>query len=175
MATDEVNIAHTPGVPVIAILHTGAKGVFRRQIEELKDSLEDAGLEINEDVEVNDTYWNEDGTPAQLAALATKVFSDTPAADLKVVVAAGGPASALAAKTARGARTTPIVFTTILDPVRAGLLTNLQAPETGVTGMAGLTSELDVGAIATAARPPARPGECATCRSSYSQRSRGPG
>ena len=122
MATNETNFAHTPGVPVIAILHTGAKGVFRRQIEELKDSLEDAGLEINEDVEVNDTYWNEDGTPAELAALAAKVFSDTPAADLKVVVAAGGPASALAAKAARGTGITPpIVFTTIFDPVRAGL------------------------------------------------------
>jgi putative ABC transport system substrate-binding protein len=142
MATDID--AHTPGRPVVAILHTGARGVFRRQIEEFKDSLEDAGLEINEDVEVDDAYWNEDGTPAELATLAKKLFDDIPAADLKVVIAAGGPASALAARTARGARTTPIVFTTILDPVRAGLLTNLQAPDTHITGMAGLTTELDV-------------------------------
>jgi putative tryptophan/tyrosine transport system substrate-binding protein len=135
--------AHVPGRPVVAILHTGSRNVFRRQIEEFKDSLEDAGLEIDEDVEVVE-YWNEDRTQQALTTLATTLFNDIPVADLKVVVAAGGPASALTAKNVRGAGPTPIVFTTILDPVRAGILNNLQTPDTNMTGMAGLTTELDV-------------------------------
>jgi putative ABC transport system substrate-binding protein len=58
-----------------------------------------------------------------------------------VIVAAGGPVSAIAAK--RGTTTVPIVFTTVADPVRSGLVASLSHPGGNVTGIAGLTSELD--------------------------------
>jgi putative tryptophan/tyrosine transport system substrate-binding protein len=62
-----------------------------------------------------------------------------------VLVAAGGPPSALAAKKATEAnRKPPVVFTSVADPVRLGLVKSLVRPDTHMTGIAGLTSELDV-------------------------------
>jgi putative tryptophan/tyrosine transport system substrate-binding protein len=58
-----------------------------------------------------------------------------------VIVAAGGPVSALAAK--RATNTIPIVFTTVADPVKSGLVDGFAKPGGNVTGTAGLTSELD--------------------------------
>jgi putative ABC transport system substrate-binding protein len=58
-----------------------------------------------------------------------------------VIVAAGGPVSALAAK--RATNSIPIVFTTVADPVKSGLVDGFAKPGGNVTGTAGLTSELD--------------------------------
>src|SRR5262249_41093080 len=54
---------------------------------------------------------------------------------------AGGPVFALAAR--RGTRTIPIVFTTIADPGRRGLVDGLSHPGGNATGTGGVASGLD--------------------------------
>jgi putative tryptophan/tyrosine transport system substrate-binding protein len=63
--------------------------------------------------------------------------------DIAVLVAAGGPPSALAAKKAAGGKV-PVVFMSVADPVRLGLVESIAKPGRNMTGIAGLTSELDV-------------------------------
>jgi putative ABC transport system substrate-binding protein len=66
------------------------------------------------------------------------------AEDVKVLVAGGGPPSALAAKRATESNGKPVVFASVADPVSLGLVKSLASPGTNMTGVAGLTSELDV-------------------------------
>lgn len=63
-----------------------------------------------------------------------------------VIVAAGGPQSATKAKTVRDdlKSTIPIVFTPVTDPLFFGLVDKLDKPGTNMTGIAGMTSELEV-------------------------------
>ena len=64
---------------------------------------------------------------------------------VKVIVAAGGPQSAIAAMNAaeEAGVNKPIVFTTVADPVGLGLVDDLESPGGNLTGMAGQTSETD--------------------------------
>ncbi len=71
-------------------------------------------------------------------------ISDLLAEGVTVLVAAGGPPSALAAKKATESNRKPVVFTSVADPIRLGLVKSLASPGTNMTGIAGLTSELDV-------------------------------
>jgi putative ABC transport system substrate-binding protein len=60
---------------------------------------------------------------------------------VSVIVAAGGPVSAIEAKKATAQ--IPIVFTTITDPAKSGLVENFDRPEGNLTGTYGWTTELD--------------------------------
>ena len=61
-----------------------------------------------------------------------------------VIVAAGGPSSALAAKNARNKPPfKPIIFTTIADPRESGLVLDIYDPEGSITGTFGYTTESD--------------------------------
>ena len=64
-----------------------------------------------------------------------------------VIVAAGGPVTAKAAKKATD--DIPIVFTTISDPIQHGFVASLNKPGGNMTGNAGLTSELDAKRLET--------------------------
>jgi putative ABC transport system substrate-binding protein len=70
-------------------------------------------------------------------------------AQVEVIVAAGGPQSAIAAMDAtadaepKPANRKPVVFTSVADPVGFGLVDSLAQPGRNLTGMAGQTTEND--------------------------------
>src|SRR5262245_21203856 len=64
-----------------------------------------------------------------------------------VIVAVGGPVSALAAKAAAASSGTDVVFTTVTDPVKSGLVKTLKGHGDSATGTLGFTTELDEGRI----------------------------
>jgi hypothetical protein len=78
-----------------------------------------------------------DNDYTQLGPLAQQLID----LNVSVIVAAGGPASAIAAQVKT--TTIPIVFTTITDPRPSGLVRNLDTPEANVTGTFGHTTDLD--------------------------------
>jgi len=66
--------------------------------------------------------------------------ADLIARDVAVIMATGGNNSGLVAKALTSA--IPIVFTSGIDPVRAGLVASLNRPEANVTGVSWFTAEL---------------------------------
>lgn len=122
--------------PIIGFLTSGSTTTLNKDwVAAFKRGLGQSGYVDGENVKIeyrgaNDQYDRLDG-------LVSELVRD----QVAVIIAAGGPVSALAAK--RVTSTIPIVFTTISDPVKSGLVDGLAHPGGNVTGMAGLTSELD--------------------------------
>jgi len=128
--------AQQPAMPVIGVLSSAsAKLRAGEQFAALDRGLKDAGFVDRQNVKIEYRWANDDY--ARLPVLAKELV------DLKVavIVAAGGQVSALAAH--RATKDIPIVFTTVADPVKSGLVASLNKPGGNATGTAGLTSELD--------------------------------
>jgi putative ABC transport system substrate-binding protein len=106
-----------------------------RWVSAFENGLKKSGYVEGQNVTVKYRGANDDY--GRLDRLAAEFVRD----GVKVIVAAGGPVSALAAK--RATSTIPIVFTTIADPVKSGVVDRLNKPSGNATGTAGLTSELD--------------------------------
>jgi ABC-type uncharacterized transport system substrate-binding protein len=125
---------------VIGILNSGTPEMLGEQFVAFHRGLGEAGYVDGQNVTTEYRWGYDDykrGNYKRLEALAAEL-AKLPAS---VLVAAGGPVSALAAKTA--AKNTPIVFTTVTDPVKSGLVKSLERPGGKLTGTAGLTTELD--------------------------------
>jgi putative ABC transport system substrate-binding protein len=126
-----------PGHPVVGFLTSGSIASLNKSwMEGFHRGLGESGFidGLNVTVEFRAADDQYDRLPALAGELVQR--------QVGVIVAAGGPVSALAARKATGS--IPIVFTTIADPVRSGLVASLNRPGGNATGMAGLTSELDV-------------------------------
>jgi putative tryptophan/tyrosine transport system substrate-binding protein len=126
----------------IGVLHTGSQNNFSG----LVGNMTQAALQYlaseghpNDTIQINARYSNDSASqlPIDAAALV--------ASGVKVILAAGGPQSALAAMDATddAAPNMPVVFTTVADPEGLGLVDALDEPGGNLTGVAGKTSEND--------------------------------
>lgn len=131
-----VGAQQQPAQPIVGFLTSGAKSsVKERWVEGFHRGLGESGFIGNQNVAI-EYRWADDKYD-RLPALAGEFVK----MQAGVIVAAGGPVSAIAAR--KVTATVPIVFTTISDPVKMGLVASLNRPGGNVTGIAGLTSELD--------------------------------
>jgi putative ABC transport system substrate-binding protein len=121
----------------IGFLHTGTKASFQEHYAAFVHRLDDfVGPDEIEIVE----RWAGDDTSKSLEQHAKALANEK----VDVLVSAGGPPAAKAAKKATAHNKVPVVFTSVTDPVGLGLVKNLDNPRGNLTGIAGMTSELDV-------------------------------
>jgi putative ABC transport system substrate-binding protein len=113
------NTSPDPAAPLVAAFHQG---------------LSETGYIEGQNLAI-EYRWAE-GRYDRLPTLAAELIGRK----LDVIVAMGGPSSALAAKSATS--TIPIVFTGVSDPVAAGLVASLARPGGNLTGFSPLSLEL---------------------------------
>lgn len=127
--------AQQPTTSVIGILNSASGGLRAEQASAFRQGLKQEGFVEKQNVTIE--YRSAGNQYDRLPQLAAELIQRK----VSVIIAAGGPVSAIAAKKATA--TVPIVFTTVADPVKYGLVASLNRPGGNVTGNAGLTSELD--------------------------------
>jgi putative ABC transport system substrate-binding protein len=120
---------------LIGYLSSASPGDVGHLTRAFRAGLQESGFIEGENLLV-EYRWAEDRYD-RLRSLAAELLG----LNIRVLVATGGPASALAAKQATDQ--VPIVFTGPTDPVGLGLVRSLSRPGGNVTGIAGLTTELD--------------------------------
>jgi putative ABC transport system substrate-binding protein len=127
--------AQQPALPIVGILNSTTSGLRPEQEVAFRRGLGDLGYVEGKNFKLEYRVANDQYD--RLPALALELIS----LKVAVIVAAGGPITAIASR--KVTTTVPVVFTTIADPVKAGLVESLNRPGGNVTGTAGFTSELD--------------------------------
>src|ERR1700752_382875 len=122
--------AQEPAMPVIGLLNPACMDAGRDLNDAFHRGLAETGYVEGRNVTI-EYRWAE-GRNERLPILAADLVERGVAG----IVAAGGTATALAAKAA--AARTPIVFLVGADPVELGLVSSLARPEANVTGVGAL-------------------------------------
>src|SRR6516165_3425465 len=121
-------------MPVVGFLGAASAAGDAFRVAPFRRGLEDAGYVEGQNLAIE--YRHARDRYDRLGELA----ADLVRRQVSVLAAAGGP-SALAAKAAT--TTIPIVFSIGLDPIEAGLVTNLNRPGGNLTGATDLEEELE--------------------------------
>jgi putative ABC transport system substrate-binding protein len=126
--------AQQPALPVVGFLGTTTADDFTDRVAAFREGLKEVGYVEGQNV-VIEYRWPE-GHYDRLPTLA----SDLVRHQVAVIAAVGGEPSALAAKAATA--TIPIVFSIGGDPIRVGLVTNLNRPGGNITGVNFFQSDI---------------------------------
>jgi putative tryptophan/tyrosine transport system substrate-binding protein len=128
-------VAQQPSIPVIGFLSFRSANESASSEAAFREGLSEIGYSEGRSVHIA-FRWAE-GQKDRLPVLASDLVDNLHVA---VIAATGGGPSALAAKTAT--KTIPIVFTFGADPVKAGIVGNLNRPEENVTGITWFGGDL---------------------------------
>jgi putative tryptophan/tyrosine transport system substrate-binding protein len=120
--------AQQPAMPVIGFFYSGTLTDVPHFVAAFRQGLKEAGFIEGQNVAIE--FHSGRGSPLLVADLLRR----------QVALIVGNTPSALAAKAAT--TTVPIVFATGGDPVRNGLVTNLNRPGGNVTGVSFMSVEL---------------------------------
>jgi putative ABC transport system substrate-binding protein len=123
-----------PSIPVIGFLSGSAAGDRPHHTEAFRQGLDGTGYAEGRNVAIE--YRYADNRLDRLEPLAAELI----ARKVAVIAAVGGNNSALAAK--RLTSTIPILFTSGVDPVKAGLVASINRPEANVTGVSWFSGDL---------------------------------
>ena len=126
--------AQQPSMPVIGMLAVASPEANLHRLRAFREGLSAAGYIEGQNVAIK--YSWADAYTGRLPELAAQLVQD----GVAVFVAAGGTASALAAKAATAS--IPIVFGIAADPVATGLVASLNRPGGNVTGVTSLNIEV---------------------------------
>jgi putative ABC transport system substrate-binding protein len=129
--------AQQPSIPVVGWLAATAQGSFGSpRAEAFRRGLSETGFVIGQSVKM-EYRWAENRY-GQLPTLAAELVS----LKVDVIVTSGGSVAALAAKTAT--MTIPVVFEVGADPIKVGIVPNLNRPGGNVTGFTLFSNELNL-------------------------------